>query len=143
MDRYNALAICLTIGFFISAGALGYILTDGFKPDTFTTTKTDKIFIASLKTTEGVSGSFVLGTGYFNTGFKYAYYEMLPGGGFQLKTIDVSRTTVFQDEDISPYLLDTYDIEINRHTNLTTIRYASKKYELHVPKNTIEEKFTL
>lgn len=116
--------------------------------------KTDEIEIVSLNDNGYVSGH---GSRYYvtiNSTGGYTFYYKLENGGYVQKTIDASKTVVYQDEacdtpTVTTYT--TYSVPVIPMTHKQEMfwyfyvpdRTNSTRYEIHVPKGTIIEEFNL
>jgi hypothetical protein len=124
---------------------------------TSTGSKTLTANLASLDRSMGLSGSFVLGSGYIEGYPAYTYYVKLDNGGYQLKTVMASVCTVFQDQDETPYITAEYRTAQWYEERTSTSDYGEigSKYivrdghtyvlnsivEIHIPANSIVREF--
>lgn len=66
--------------------------------------KEEKEVIYSLKNSEGLSGSFFLGSGNINSVSKYTYFIKNKDDSKEKKNIDSDGTKIYEDEQKEPYI---------------------------------------
>jgi hypothetical protein len=105
------------------------------------------VYSLDIKNGNEIRGSFFLGCGGFSSGNSTKYilfHENL--GGKELLEVDATNTIVYEDENVSPYIIrkvhhqwdySTYDKWFFFKMNKRDWSYVDK-YKLHVPKNTIK-----
>lgn len=111
--------------------------------------------ILSLDDTDNTSGSFFLGSGDFGNKQVFTFYYKTSDGGYKRDYESASKTTIYEDENTSPY------IQYNMYRKISwdskwrfwllfyTIDNKNSKFdyleniEIHVPENTIIKEISL
>lgn len=102
--------------------------------------------IASLSDATGTKGSFVLGSGSVSNELVFTYY--VGTTSFQLKQVPAKYTTIYMDENGSPYLLTRVYMKRDLNCDNVTLSesrlwYMATEYEFHVPNGTIVKQYNL
>lgn len=103
----------------------------------------NKEVIYSLKNSEGVSGSFFLGSGNIDSVSKYTYFIKNKDESKEKKSIESEGTKIYEDEEYEPYIKikeckSGYEFSFIK--GWWSEKEACDFYkirEIHVPKNTI------
>jgi len=112
-----------------------YILVPfGYSLEPQQITNTYSIYSADITST--IHGEFFLGSGEVESEFVYVYYTGNNQTGYKLGDVPSGESTIFMDENTSPYIKETYTHEINgANDNIS--------YEIHVPPGSIVEQYNM
>lgn len=97
-------------------------------------TSTYQIYSADMSSI--VHGEFCLGSGEVSSQFVYIYYTGDPKSGYKLGYIPADESTIFMDENNSPYIKEIYTEE----SNGANVDYS---YEIHVPSGSIVKQYNM
>jgi hypothetical protein len=124
-----AILVLLCIACFVTPIA-GSALTATLQP-------TYRIPIATLNDDSLIHGHFTLGSGTINEEPVYVSYAAMANGGYKMVTFAASKSTVFTDTDIAPYVqvYSCYSDFPYPHKCIWT----EDEFDIHVPKGTIEQ----
>jgi hypothetical protein len=140
---------CLIVGFVVlilMANSFANFMINNTTTHTEEYTLDTKIPIASLSDAMGTKGSFILGSGSVSNELVFTYY--VGTTSFQLKQVPAEYTTIYMDENISPYLLARVYMKRNLNRDNVTLSetrlwYMATEYEFHVPSGTIVKQYNL
>lgn len=144
LDRIVYAGMSAVLGFFIGSLLLGVIISE-MAPRVSQNTST--VNIVSIRTGDGVEGTFFLGTGTINGYPMYTYFRQQSDGGYVQETIPAHSTVVYEDMTDRRGTIETYDDVIPeswkwRKWTAVTI-YRPSYYRVHIPKGSIMRNFEL
>lgn len=101
------------------------------------------IELAAFKGGEGLSGSFILGTGDFETEYNYRYLTREEDGGIKMGKID-SNLAIIYEVDETPRLEQHSPRFTNKIVEKIFITpLGSDKYKIYIPPNSIMYEYNL
>ncbi len=106
--------------------------------------ETQTVPIYSLSSSNGISGSFFLGSGSVD-GAVYIRYVTKTKWGQQMKTVSGDSSTLFIKQDTTPTAarLVIYQKCDSTLTNWVGFVWTKTMYVFHIPKNSIKYKFNI
>lgn len=105
----------------------------------------DTMKMISVKDSNALEGSFVLGTGSINQVEYYTFYREW-GNGYKKEKVPVKDSVVFEENDKVAELIvmkKVYKEPWMNYVGLILTGQRKNEYELHVPKGTIIREFSL
>lgn len=105
--------------------------------------RADKTYqIYSLRNDSSINGSFFLGSGQINRREYYYMFAKNSRGGYIRNILPINECALFQDSN-APYV-HYQEIKYRQNRWISFVPFYSKEgsiYNIHVPENTIVEKF--
>lgn len=138
---YFGIAFCVFTFLFI-----GLLVTRSFACEFIDcdTTLGDKVYISSLNNSSVLSGNFILGCGTIDEEEKYIVLRKLEDGALIRSYLDAKSTKIYLDEEKTPFYANEYHvIKTNSIWFRKGTKIASGLYQLHVPKKTVKETYTI
>lgn len=145
MERIFFALSLLSVGFGFTAGIFFSLAAQSMLPTHYVEAK--RVKLLSLRDRTAVEGFFVLGTGSIKQVEYYAYYRAA-GNGMKKDWVPVASSTIVET-DSDPELViykNVYKQDWYWYLGgkiLPSKDQALYLYELHVPKGTVVQKFTL
>lgn len=109
----------------------------------------ETVELASMRSTDSISGSFLIASGGINTEIEYIYYEILSDGSYRPRRINAERNyvVVFEDMQQSGKLIVnscTYEPKEDwpKHFILGK-RMCKTRYEFHIPEGSLVQEFRI
>lgn len=135
-NRRTTLTILSMIGLFIGS-ALGLVL-DQLVGNKYWV-QTDRRSIVSMSDGQTVEGNFFVGSGHIDGHEYYHYYAKMPNGSIRKGRRSCDLSEVFEHNGKHAYV-----IEYRSYNNSPfVIHKYRRKYEFHVPKNSVKRQFNL
>ena len=103
-----------------------------------------RIKIISLKDNSYSSGSFVLGTGSFNSSMRYYFMTKNNDGGMNMEDIPSNSTTIYE-KDSDPTVIQYDTVFVSPRTKWSLPRFVPRetKYDIIVPIGTVVKNLSI
>jgi hypothetical protein len=139
--KWAPIAVGVLVGA-LFGGSISLLVSEGYKDEMVSYHKYNKREIYALQDNINTNGSFFLGSGKIDGEMYYYYYEKLTNGGFKSHKIQSSSVIVFEDQDSTAYIINTYKRLPKDHSAYNwTFRMPGT--EIHVPKGSIVHDYNL
>ncbi|MBM3261279.1 hypothetical protein FJY93_02570 [Candidatus Kaiserbacteria bacterium] len=126
-------------------GTLVGLITAGVVGATFPThwVESETVPLASLRSTDGLSGSFVLGSGIIGTTSYYFYYEKTPDGGYQPGKVEATnRVTIYEQAGRNVGELKVFKLAfVHPSVKWFGIVPNEYSYQFFIPEGSLQKKY--